>query len=155
MQNLTPGRRTFIAGSIVLILAGSTHSLAVIAVVFGEPRSDAEAAYQKAAKEFVLTTTPLESNAWGGNQILSASYSVLFIQAGVLSLLAMSPLRKVGRLRLLTLLNVIFAGLQLAIAIAYQFLPPLVFSGVICALFAISLWQQSGNRQFRAASGTG
>jgi len=144
MQKSTPGRRTFIAGAVGLILAGSSHSLAVLAVVFGEPQSEAEVAYRQAAEAFVLTTEPFESNAWGGNQILSASYSVLLVQTGLLSLWAMGPLQQAGLLRRLTLLNLICSGLQLGISIAYQFIPPMAFCGVVFVLFAVSLWRQRG-----------
>jgi hypothetical protein len=137
------GRRTFLAGAVALIVTGLTHSLAVISLIVGEPQSEAEAAYRRASEQFVMTTTPLVSNAWGGNMILSASYSVLLIQAGALNLIAVGPLRTAGRLRTATALNLIFAGAQVAIAIAYQFWPPIVFLSVVAGLFAVSLWRQT------------
>jgi len=143
MADIVRGQHTFAAGAIGLAAVGLVHGLAFASAVFFEPRSEAEAAYRRAAREYHATIGPLEPNAWGGTQILSASYSVLLVQVGVLNLFTMRAIIARGRLRLLTVLNLVFLALQLAVAVAYQFPPPIVLGGVVFVLFAASLWRQT------------
>lgn len=142
MNGKVRGRGTFIAGAIALLIMAGFHSLAVINTEFGEPLSEADAAWRQAARDVDLTVGPLEATAWGASQILSASYCVLLVQAAAISLLCLRPMIEQKRLRSLTLANLIFTALLLAIAIAYQFAPPIVFTAVAFLLFAASLYRQ-------------
>lgn len=145
-QHRIPGGRTFAAAAIGQIAMGLVHGLTVLIAVFVEPQGGVEAAYREAARQYKTPIGPLEPNAWGATQILSASYAVLLVQVGVLNLLAMQPLAALGQLRLLTVLNLIFLAVQLAVAVAYQFPPPVVLGGMICALLAASLVRQGRGR---------
>lgn len=136
------GGQAFAAGAIGLIAGGVFHSLAVLGALLGEPTNEADAAYRNAAKAFELLPPPLGTTMWDAAQILSASYSVLIIQVGVLNLVVMRAMHAQGQLARLTWLNVVFVTLLLAIGAAVLFPPPIIFAGFSLACFAFSLRQQ-------------
>jgi hypothetical protein len=47
-----------------------------------------------------------------------------------------------GKLSRLTLLDALLTALLTAVAILYEFPPPMVFTGLAFAFFAASLWRQ-------------
>lgn len=98
---------------------------------------------QAAAKSYTVPIGPFTASAWGGMQILNASYSVLLLYAGTLNLLAMRPAAQTGRLRALTTCNVLFVAMLLGITILFQFPPPMLFAGTTLIFFCVSWWKQS------------
>jgi len=142
-----PGRRTFVAASVVLILFGMVHLLAVYHSNFLPPSDERTAEIKRLAMEYTQAMGPFSPSAWGGMQILNSSYSVLLIYVGVLNLLALRPARQTGRLRTLTSCNILFVALLLFITILFQFPPPLVFAAVVLILFGASWWKQGAKRR--------
>jgi hypothetical protein len=143
MQSHTPGKRAFITAAVFFIIGGLTHSLAALNGILAEPKTESEAAYRQAAKDFNMTIGPLTPSAWDGTQILSISYSILMIQAGAVNLLIRKPAFAHAFIKPLTTINLIAATALLAVALAYQFPPAVFFSAIIFAAFAASKIQQS------------
>lgn len=125
-----------------LVLFGLVHSLAVYNANFGQPRSAAEAELYRMMMDLQIQMGPMRPSAWGAAQILNASYSVLLLYVGTLNLLVLGAVIGHGKLRALTVANLVFTGLLLVITIAYQFPPPMVIAIIVFALFALSLYQQ-------------
>jgi hypothetical protein len=146
------GRRTFLAGAIGWLAFGAVHLLAVYHAYFAPPRGAAEANLKAAALQVREKMGPFEPTAWGGIQILNASYSILLLFVGALNLVVLRPTAEYGRLRALTLLNMLLAALLMTVTIIYQFPPPMILAGVIGALFIVSLLRQSLKRKNLDAS---
>ncbi len=142
MGQYQPGRRLFLAGSIVLILFGAVHVLAVYKSLIVGPESPAEADADRALRAFSMNMGPFHPTGWHTLNILNASYSVLLIYAGVINLIALGPAIAAGRLRALTLANMIFVALIAAVPLLLQFPPPLVFALLALILFILSLVKQ-------------
>ena len=136
------GHRTFLAGTIVLVMFGSVHLLAVYQGNFVPPADDREAEIKRLASEYTMTMGPFKPSAWGGMQILNSSYSVLLIYAGVLNLSAMRLAAQGGRLKALTICNIFFVSLLLLITIVFQFPPPMLFAATALILFGVSWVKQ-------------
>ncbi|NOT01277.1 MAG: hypothetical protein HOP29_11685 [Phycisphaerales bacterium] len=142
IQPSQPGRRTFIAGSVVLILFGAVHVLAVYQANFTTQPDPKLAEIDAAAKAYTVRLGPFSPTAFGGIQILNSSYSVLLIYAGVLNLLVLRAASQAGRLKAITVCNVVFVGLLLGITILFQFPPPMLFAATAFVLFGVSWAKQ-------------
>jgi hypothetical protein len=142
-QSVSRGRKTFLAGAISLIVFGAVHLLAVYHGNFVPPADEKQAEIKRLAMEYILPMGPFKPTAWGGNQILNSSYSVLLIYVGVLNLLALRPAAQAGRLRAFATCNVLFVALLLAITILFQFPPPMIFATTSLSLFGVS-WLKQG-----------
>jgi len=103
MGQSKPGRRLFLAGSIVLILFGAVHVLEVYKSLVVGSESPAEVEADRALRAFSTKMGPFHPTGWHTLNILNASYSVLFIYAGVINLIALGPAIVAGRSRALTL----------------------------------------------------
>ena len=141
-SHISPGRRWFKAGAIALVIFGAFHLLAVYKSVVVGPETPAEVELTKNLKAFQMPMGPFKPSAWHTTNILNTSYSVLLIFAGVIDLLALSSVVAAHMLRPLTLANVIFTFLIAAICLAFQFPPPLIFSGATWFCFTMSLIRQ-------------
>ena len=86
---------------------------------------------------------PFHPTGWHTVNILNSSYSALLLYAGVLNLAALSPAIAAGRLRRLTVVNIAFVSVLLAITLALQFPPPALFATITLAFFAISFFRQA------------
>lgn len=143
MSQRVHGRKTFWAGALVLVLFGAVHLLAVYEANFTMPTDPAELKLRTELQNGVIFEAgPIRATAAGAVQILSASYSVLLMQAGVLNLLMARVAAEHGRLRKLTAANIVFVGLLLVITVIFQFPPPMVFAAAAWILFVVSLVQQ-------------
>jgi hypothetical protein len=142
MGTQVPGRRAFIAGAVVLFMFGAVHLLAVYKGNFVPPEPGPMGDLDRMAKEIKQRMGPFEFSAFGLIQLLSASYSVLLLYAGTVSLVSLGPSATQGRLRGLTVVNLLLAILMLGLTIVYQFPPPMLFAAVATVLFSISLFQQ-------------
>ena len=94
------------------------------------------------AKEIKQRIGPFEFSSFGLIQLLSASYSVLLLYAGAVSLATVGPAAAQDRLRRLTVTNLALAALLLLLTIVFQFPPPMLFAGMATILFAVSIFQQ-------------
>ncbi len=143
MTNATPGRRTFMAGAIGLLVFGSVHLLAIYKGLVVGPTTPAEVAINNAEKAFkVLDAGPFHATGWHTMNILNSSYSALLLYAGVLNLIAVGPAVATGRLRKLTMVNIVFVAVLLAITLIFQFPPPGLFAAMTLILFVVSLMRQ-------------
>lgn len=142
MTQVQPGRRWFRIASISLIVFGGVHLLAVGKALLVKPSTPQEVDADRALRALSTTIGPLKPSAWHAMQILNASFSVLLIQAGVLNLLRLRISDRAPDLRAVTVANMIFVALLLAITIAFQFPPPMVFAAFALAGFLASLAQQ-------------
>jgi len=143
MSATIPGRRTFLAGCIVLLLFGAVHFTAVIKSNFFDTPTPDETRMAEALKaRTILEAGPFHATMWNAVQILSSSYSFLLFQTGVLSLIALRPAIAAGRLRALTLVNALFAAIYAGVCLYNQFPPPLTFATIACILFVVSFVSQ-------------
>ncbi len=142
MAHSIPGRRLFASASIVLILFGAVHVLAVYKSLIVGPESPAEAEADRALRALSMRMGPFHPTGWHTLNILNASYSVLLIYAGVINLIGLRPAIAAGRLAALTLANMIFVTLIAVIPLLLQFPPPLVFALLALILFVASYRQQ-------------
>lgn len=154
MTHSPPGRRLFMAASIVLILFGAVHVLAIYKSLVVGPETPAEADADRALRAFAMKMGPFHPTGWHTLNILNASYSVLLIYAGALNLIALGPAIAAGRLSALTLANIVFVTLIAAIPLLLQFPPPLVFALLALALFITSYIKQRRRTDLLAASQT-
>ncbi len=143
-MNHTRGRKTFIAGSIGLLIFGSVHLLAVYKSFFVPPQTPVEIEADRALRAVKMDLGPFHPTGWHTVNILNSSYSALLLYAGVLNLVAVGPAIAAGRLRTLTRVNIVFVSALLAIVLALQFPPPALFAVIILTLFIASLVQQAG-----------
>ncbi len=143
-RSSSPGRRWFKAGAIVLIIFGAFHQLVVYKSLLVGHETPAEARLTQNLKSFQVPGPmgPFKPTAWHTTNILSNSYSLLLIFAGVINLLTLTPVIAAHKLRPLTLANVIFTFLIAAICLAFQFPPPLLFAGAAWFCFTMSLIRQ-------------
>jgi hypothetical protein len=139
----TPGRHWFLAGTIILLLFGAVHSLAVLDSFFGTPDprlAEADAALRRA----VVPVGPLRPTAWGAVQILNVSYALFLLTLGVMNLLTLGPLIHSKRLRPVAALNAALALALLAVALAFQFPPPAVFALGAFLCFGVAAFRAPG-----------
>lgn len=145
------GQRTFVAGSVVLLLFGATHLVAVYKSATTPPATPQEQAMDKALREVVLFSAgPLKTTAHDAMGILSRSYSVLLIFAGMIDLLCWRAMAAAGRLGRLALANLIFTAILAIIPMLAQFPPPAVF-GIVASILFFLAWR--GQRVAPSANG--
>lgn len=142
MPTVVAGRRAFVAASYLLVCFGAVHMIAVYQGIFTTPTSAPEIAMAKAARAVEVPMGPFRPTAFGGIQILNASYSVLLVYAGLVNLLLVDAAHAAGQLRRLTLINILMAWLLLMITVVFQFPPPMVFAAAVTILYKVSLNQQ-------------
>ena len=142
-MNKTRGRRWFIAGSIALLVFGSVHLLAVYQSLFVPPSTPAEIEADRALAALKMDMGPFHPTGWHTVNILNSSYSALLLYVGVLNLVALGPAIAAGRLRKLTVVNIVFVAILLTIVLALQFPPPALFAAITLVLFAVSWFRQS------------
>jgi hypothetical protein len=131
----TPGKRLFIAGTIVLLLFSAVHMIPMFADIFGEPTEPAMIEAKRAMAAVVIDMGPFHTHAGKLTQLLSASYSALLFFVVALNFVALPAVIAHGRLRALAMVNAIFVGVLLAISLLYQFPPPAVFALTAEVLF--------------------
>ncbi|MFO0973657.1 MAG: hypothetical protein U1A27_09495 [Phycisphaerae bacterium] len=137
------GLRLFQLAGALLLLFGVVHTVAVVKALIAGESGDARVDRLAAdARALTFAVGPFHSSAWGAIQILNASYAILLLHVGVVNLLVARPAAAAGRLRRLTLVNLLFVAGLLAVASAYQFPPPMLFSALIGLVLAASAWRQ-------------
>ena len=137
------GGRTFVAGTIVLLLFGGTHLTAVYSAMTTPPRTPQEQVLDKAMRETVLIPdSPVKTTAHDAMQILSGSYSTLLIFVAVVDLLCWRAMAGAGRRGRLALVNMLFSTILAIIPALALFPPPMAFSMIAAGLFAFSLLAQ-------------
>jgi hypothetical protein len=138
-----PGRRSFIAGSLILILFGLVHTIVVLAEAFNPPDDARLVALHTTMRELKVERGPFNPSEWALAQILTNSYSLLLVGLGIIGLLVVRPMAMVGRLRALTTLFIMLTGTLVLINVLWMFPPPLLFSGLALAAFCSSMVRQS------------
>lgn len=146
MKSLTisRGRRTFIAGAIGLLVFGGVHLLAVYQSLLVSPSTTAEVEADRALRALKMDMGPFHPTGWHTVNILNSSYSALLLYAGVLNLVSVGPAVAAGRLRILTVVNIVFVAILLTIVLALQFPPPALFAAITLILFLASFLRQGG-----------
>lgn len=139
------GHRWFKAGAITLLVFGGIHLLAVYKSLFVAPTDPAEFRAEAALRDFKVDLGPFHPTGWHTVNILNASYSALLLYVGILNLIALDPVAAAGRLRTLTVVNILFTTILFAICLALQFPPPMVFAFACMLFFTISLVKQRNN----------
>jgi hypothetical protein len=137
-----PGRRLFRAGAIGYLVFAGVHLTAFLRSILVAPTDPLQTEAERALRAVVLDMGPFHTHFGHLVRLLSASYSTLLLFVGVLNLVALPAAVAHGRLRALTLVNLAFCGLLLALAAVVRFPPPMVFALVIEVLFALSLVAQ-------------
>ncbi len=132
----------FRAGAVGTLLFGCAHLVAVYKGNFEPPPTPEMAAAKAALESAQEQFGPLRASAWGGVQILNASYSILLFQVGLLSLAAARACAQTGRLAALTWINLTAMAALLAVSLWFQFPPPAVFALLLEVIFALSLARQ-------------
>lgn len=133
----TPGRRPFLAGSIVLLLFGAVHAMATISERLGNippELADADAALRAAS----IKIGPMTATAHGLQQILSISYTLFLVFLGAINLTMARPAMLAGRLRTLAWLNFGLCAGLFGVAIANQFPPPALFALLALVCFGLA-----------------
>ena len=135
----TPGKRPFLAGCITLLLFTATHMITMFVNLFVEPTKPVEVEATRAMAAVAVDMGPFHTSWLGLNRLLSASYSTLLLFVAALNLVALPVVVAHGRLRAMAMVNVIFVGILLAIAVIYQFPPPGVFCLIAEVFFIAAL----------------
>ncbi len=136
------GHRWFKAGAITLLIFGGIHLLAVYKSLFVAPTDPAEIRADEALRAFKIELGPFHPTGWHTVNILNASYSALLLYVGILNLIALCPAAAAGRLRALTIANILFTTILFTICLALQFPPPMVFAFACMVFFSVSLAKQ-------------
>lgn len=136
------GRRAFVAGIVFLFVFGAAHGLAVYSSNFKQPATEDARQVQGILKETVVQKSPFQATTWGAVQILSCSYSALLFYVAMLNALAFKPMIAAGRLRALTITNIVFAAVLLLVTVIFRVLPPMLFSVLVLLCFFVSFTQQ-------------
>jgi hypothetical protein len=134
----TPGKRLFIAGSIVLLLFGAVHMIPMLNDILVERTKPLEVEAKRAMAAVAVDMGPFHTNWAQLNQLLSVSYSTLLFFVAALNLVALPAVcapPPYSRLRALAIVNAIFVAILLATAANYRFPPPGVFSVIAEILF--------------------
>jgi hypothetical protein len=137
-----PGIRLFRAAAIGYLVFALVHLTAFLQGMLVAPTDPLEIEAHRALRAVAVDMGPFHTHFGHLVRLLSASYSTLLLFVGVLNLVALPAALAHGRLRALTLVNVAFCGLLLALAAAVRFPPPMVFALLIESLFAWSLLSQ-------------
>jgi hypothetical protein len=133
-----PGSRQFRAGAIGYLVFAAVHLMAFLQSVLVAPTDPLQIEADRALRAVAVDLGPFHTHFGLLVQLLSASYSTLLLFVGVLNLVALPAAVAHGRLRALTLVNLVFCGLLLMLGVAVRFPPPTVFALVIEILFALS-----------------
>jgi hypothetical protein len=129
------GKRLFIAGCITLVIFSAVHMIPMFMSMFVEPTKPAEIEAKRAMAAVAVDIGPFHTH-WGNlNQLLSVSYTTLLFFVAALNLVALPAVIAHGRLRAMAMVNVIFVGILLAIAVIYRFPPPGVFCLIALVFF--------------------
>ncbi len=137
-----PGSRLFRAGAIGYLVFAGVHLTAFVRSILVAPTDPLQIEAERALRAVVVDMGPFHTHFGQLVRLLSASYSTLLLFVGVLNLVVLPAAVAHGRLRALTLVNLAFCGLLLALAAVVRFPPPMVFALVIEVLFALSLVAQ-------------
>jgi hypothetical protein len=140
---MTAGSRLFRAGAVGYVIFAAVHFVAFLRSVLVAPTNPLEIEAERALQAVVVDLGPFHSHFGLLVQLLSASYTTFLVFLGVLNLVALPAAAAHGRLRALTLVNLLLCALLLGIAAAARFPPPMLFSLVIAVLFALSLRAQT------------
>jgi hypothetical protein len=136
------GSRLFRAGAIGYVVFAGVHLTTFLRNLLMAPTDPLQIEAERALRAVVVDMGPFHTHFGHLVRLLSASYSTLLLFVGTLNLVALPAAVAHGRLRALTLANLVFCGLLLALAVAVRFPPPMVFALVIELLFALSLVAQ-------------
>ena len=131
-----PGKGLFVAGCSVLLLFSTVHLIPMFIDLFAEPTKPVEIEAKRAMAAVTVDMGPFHTSWVGLNRLLSASYSTLLYFVVALNFVALRAVIAYGRLRALAVVNLIFSGVLLAIALIYRFPPPAVFALGAVVLFA-------------------
>ncbi len=123
-----PGKGLFIAGCITLMLFSAVHMIPMFFDLFVEPTKPVEVEAKRAMAAVVVDMGPFHTHLGKLNQLLSVSFSTLLFFIVAIDLVALPAIIAQGRLRAVAVVNAIFVGILLAIAVIFQFPPPGVFS---------------------------
>jgi hypothetical protein len=137
-----PGSRSYRAASIGYLVFAAVHLAAFLRSLLVAPTDPLEVEAQRALRAVAVDLGPFHTDFGQLVHLLSASYSTFLVFVGVLNLVALPAAVAQGRLRALTLANLVFCGVLLALAAAVRFPPPLAFALAIEVLFALSLAAQ-------------
>src|SRR5437867_4099170 len=134
----SPGKGLFIAGCVTLLLFSTVHMIPMFIDLFAEPTKPVEVEAKRVMAAVAVDMGPFHTH-WGNlNQLLSTSYSALLYFVVALNLVALPAITAAGgRLRAMALVNAIFMGILLTIALVFQFPPPGVFS-LIAGVFFVA-----------------
>lgn len=124
----TPGKGLFLTGCVTLALFSAVHMIPMFIDLFSEPAKPVEIEAKRAMAAVAVDMGPFHTH-WGKlNQLLSTSYSALLFFVVAVNLVALPAVIAHGRLRSLAIVNALFVGVLLAIALIFRFPPPGVFS---------------------------
>jgi hypothetical protein len=137
-----PGRRSFIAGSLILIVFAAIHMAAVFKDSFTLATDPKIVHLQESMKGVQDSIGPFHFSEWGKVQLVSSSYAILLAFAGVTGLLVVRPMANAGQLRAMTVANMMLCASLVAVCVLWTFPPPLVLSGLALAAFSASLARQ-------------
>jgi hypothetical protein len=134
--------RLFRAGAIGYLVFAGVHLTAFLRSILVAPTDPLQIEAERALRAVVVDMGPFHTHFGQLVRLLSASYSTLLLFVGVLNLVALPAVVARGGLRALTLVNLAFCGLLLALAAVARFPPPMLFALVIEVLFALSFSAQ-------------
>jgi hypothetical protein len=137
-HGLPPGGRLFRAGAIGYLVFAAVHLAAFLRSLLVAPTDPLQIEAERALRAVAVDMGPFHTHFGLLVRLLSASYSTFLVFVGVLNLVALPAAVAHGRLRALTLVNLVFCGLLLATAVLVRFPPPLIFALAIEILFALS-----------------
>jgi len=134
--------RLFRAGAIGYLVFAGVHFTTFLQSILVAPTDPLQIEAEHALRAVVVDMGPFHTHFGLLVRLLSSSYSTLLVFVGVLNLVALPSAVADGRLRALTLVNLVFCALLLALSAAVRFPPPMVFALIIEVLFALSLVAQ-------------
>jgi hypothetical protein len=138
----TPGSRLFRAAAIGYFVFAAVHFVGFLHGILVAPTDPLQIEAERALRAVAVDMGPFHTHFGLLVRLLSASYSTFLVFIGVLNLVALPAAIGQGRLRALTLVNLLFCGVLVVISAAARFPPPTVFALVIETLFALSLAAQ-------------
>ncbi|MBL8761655.1 MAG: hypothetical protein JNL50_10170 [Phycisphaerae bacterium] len=130
------GRRSFIAGCVVLILFSSVHTIPMFIGLFSEPTAPLEVEARRAMTAVAVDIGPIRSDWTKLNHLLSTSYSALLYFVAAVNLVALPAVIAHGRLRALAVVNMVFSAVLLGLSAVFMFPPPGVFALAAAVCFA-------------------
>ena len=143
---IAPGSRLFRAGAIGYLVFAGVHLTTFVRSILVAPTDPLQLEAERALRAVVVDMGPFHTHFGLLVRLLSASYSTQLLCVGVLNLVALPAAVAYGRLRALTLVNLAFCGMLLAIAAVVRFPPPMAFALLIEVLFVLS-WVAQRRRE--------